>query len=323
MSKASEFVHLPIMLDEVLDLLVKNPDGTYVDCTLGGGGHSSAILKQLGTKGRLISIDRDGDALAAGQAKLEAVGALADWQVVYGNFADIDDVFDRVGLDQVDGMLADFGVSSWQLDEADRGFAYSQAGPLDMRMDRTRGQTAADVVNAYSQAALAQMIRKYGEERYAGRIASAIVEYRKTKPLTTTSELADVIRKAMPAASLREQQHPAKRTFQAIRIEVNQELAAVESLLAKAPELLKPGGRLCIITFHSLEDRLVKDAFRTLANPCTCPREFPVCVCGKQPQGRVVTRKGVVADKNEQQENPRSRSARLRCFEKFDDNDMT
>jgi 16S rRNA (cytosine1402-N4)-methyltransferase len=235
---------------------------------------------------------------------------------VHHNFADLGTALQELDIPEVDGILADLGVSSWQLDQADRGFGYSQQGLLDMRMDQMRGPTAADVVNSYSEANLVRILREYGEERYAGRIAAAIVAYRSRQPFRTTTELSELVRKAMPGAGRQEAQHPARRTFQAIRIEVNQELAAVEKLLATAPFLLKDGGRLCIITFHSLEDRLVKDAFRRLENPCTCPRDFPVCVCGLKPQGRVITRRAVVAGTAEQKENPRSRSAKLRCFER-------
>lgn len=322
MSGASDFGHLPVLLAPVLELLDVHEDGTYVDCTMGGGGHAAAILGRLGSKGRLIAIDRDEDAQLAGRERLAQVGSPAAWQTVQGNFADLGSIFQDLQLPGADGILADFGVSSWQLDQAGRGFGYSHDGPLDMRMDRSGGPTAADVVNSRSHADLTRILREYGEERYAGRIASAIVEYRSRQPFRTTAELSEVVRQAMPAAGRQEAQHPARRTFQAIRIEVNQELAAIEKLLNSAPSLLKPGGRLCMITFHSLEDRLVKDAFRRLENPCTCPRDFPVCICGKKPMGRVVTRRAVVADVREQKENPRSRSAKLRCFERLV-NDMT
>ena len=316
MSRESEFSHLPVLLQPVIDLLNIREDGIYVDCTMGGGGHSAAILSRLSSRGRLIAIDRDEEALRAGGGKLASVGSPAAWQVVHGNFSKLTDVLEQLGIVSVDGILADFGVSSWQLDQAGRGFGYGQEGPLDMRMDRSRGQTAADVVNKYDEQELVRIFRQYGEERYAGRIARAIVKQRETDPFRTTTELADLIRRAMPAAGRQEAQHPARRVFQAIRIDVNQELSAIEQLLKAGPSLLSPDGRLCIITFHSLEDRLVKDAFRKMENPCTCPRSFPVCVCGLKPAGRVVTRKAVIADKQELEENPRSRSAKLRCFEK-------
>lgn len=316
MSKAFEFGHLPVLLNPALELLNIREDGLYVDCTLGGGGHSSAILSRLGFGGRLISVDRDDDALRAGGERLAAIGSTAVWQTVHGNFADLDQIFEELNIQGADGILADLGVSSWQLDQSDRGFGYSQDGPLDMRMNQAGGQTAADVVNSYQEKELVRILREYGEERFAGRIASAIVAYRNRQPFRTTVELAELVRNAMPAAGRNEAQHPARRTFQAIRIEVNQELAAVEKLLSKAPDLLNEGGRICIITFHSLEDRLVKEAFRRFENPCICPRDFPVCACGRKPLGRVITRKAIIADSREEKENPRSRSARLRCFEK-------
>ncbi|HAL73854.1 MAG TPA: 16S rRNA (cytosine(1402)-N(4))-methyltransferase [Clostridiales bacterium] len=317
MSKASDFGHLPVMLEPVLELLNIRDDGLYVDCTLGGGGHSAAILTKLGPQGRLVAIDRDQDAQQAGRERLAQVANHSNWQTVHGNFSDLTGIFADLAITGADGILADFGVSSWQLDQADRGFGYGQDGPLDMRMDHSNGPTAADVVNSRSQEELVRILRDYGEERYAGRIASAIVAYRNRQPFRSTAELRDVVIRAMPAAARQEAQHPARRTFQAIRIEVNQELAAIEQLLANAPDLLNHGGRLCIITFHSLEDRLVKEAFRKLENPCTCPREFPVCICGRKPMGRVVTRRAVVASAAEQKENPRSRSAKLRCFERL------
>lgn len=316
MSKEFDYAHLPVLFNEVVDLLAIRPEGVYVDCTLGGGGHSAGILAKLDGRGRLIALDRDQEALEAGSQKLKTVGSKAAWQAVHHNFADLGTALQELDVPAVDGILADLGVSSWQLDQADRGFGYSQQGLLDMRMDQMRGPTAADVVNSYSEANLVRILREYGEERYAGRIAAAIVAYRSRQPFRTTTELSELVRKAMPGAGRQEAQHPARRTFQAIRIEVNQELAAVEKLLDTAPYLLKNGGRLCIITFHSLEDRLVKDAFRRLENPCTCPRDFPVCVCGLKPQGRVITRRAVIAGPAEQKENPRSRSAKLRCFER-------
>lgn len=316
MSREYEFSHLPVLLQPALEMLEIRNNGLYIDCTMGGGGHSAAILARLGQQGRLIAIDRDEDALSAGGGRLASLSSPATWQIVHGNYADLKPILSKLGVSGADGILADFGVSSWQLDQAGRGFGYSQTGPLDMRMDQSRGQTAADVINTYEEQALSRIFREYGEERYAGRIARAIVAQRSRQPIMTTDELAELIRKAMPSAGRQENQHPARRVFQAVRIEVNQELAAIEKLLADAPGLLKPGGRLCIITFHSLEDRLVKESFRRLENPCTCPRDFPVCACGLKPYGRVVIRKPVTADKLEQQENPRSRSAKLRCFEK-------
>lgn len=319
MSAGFDFGHLPVLLQPVTDLLAIRPDGVYVDCTLGGGGHSAAILARLGSGGRLIALDRDEDALEEGRRKLDSLNSPAAWQVVHANFAELGETLQSLGLEAADGILADLGVSSWQLDQSDRGFGYSHEGPLDMRMNRETGPTAADIVNSYSESELVRILREYGEERYAGRIASAIVNYRCHQPFRTTTELAELVRRAMPGAGRQEAQHPARRTFQAVRIEVNQELAAIEKLLASAPDLLKPSGRICVITFHSLEDRLVKDAFRRFETPCTCPREFPVCICGKKPLGRVITHKAVIADPIEQKANPRSRSAKLRCFERQTD----
>jgi len=315
MSKASDFAHLPVLLAPVLEYLAIRPAGTYVDVTLGGGGHAGGILAQLGAGGRLVALDQDTDALRAGSDALAKIGSPAAWQVVQENFSNLDIVLDRLGLTTVDGILADLGVSSWQLDQAERGFSYGQEGPLDMRMNRSTGTTAADVVNSYSETELIRVLRTFGEERHAARISRAIVTYRSRQPFRTTSELAALVREAMPASSRKEAQHPARRTFQALRIEVNQELAALEKLLAVAPYRLKPGGRLCIITFHSLEDRMVKERFRKLENPCTCPRNFPVCACGKKPLGRVVTNHAIIATADEQARNPRARSAKLRCFE--------
>lgn len=319
MSEVFEFGHQPVLLQPVIDLLDIKPDGIYVDCTLGGAGHAKAILSHLGSGGRLIGLDRDDDALQEGSRQLGNQPGTGAWQVVHSNFADLAETLEALEIPAVDGILADLGVSSWQLNQSERGFGYSQEGPLDMRMNRESGPTAADVINSYSENELVRILREYGEERYAGRIASAIVAYRCRQPFRTTTELAELVRKAMPAAGRQEAQHPARRTFQAIRIEVNQELAAVKKLLASAPALLKPSGRFCVITFHSLEDRLVKDEFRLLEHPCTCPREFPVCICGKKPMGRVVTRRAVIADPAEQRTNPRSRSAKLRCFERLAD----
>ncbi|MGI6334312.1 MAG: 16S rRNA (cytosine(1402)-N(4))-methyltransferase RsmH [Saccharofermentanales bacterium] len=316
MLREFSFSHQPVLMQPVLDLMNVFADGLYVDCTLGGGGHAAGLLSRLNSRGRLIAIDRDEDAMRAGSSRLASVDSQAAWQVVHGNFADLSQIMAQLGLDGADGILADFGVSSWQFDQAGRGFGYRQEGPLDMRMDRDSGQTAADVVNTYSEKELTRIFRQYGEERHAGKIARAIVNRRADTPFVTTTDLAEVVRQAMPAGSRQEAQHPARRVFQAIRIEVNQELDAIEQLLAVAPRWLRPGGRLCMITFHSLEDRLVKEAFRKLEKPCTCPRDFPVCVCGQVAQGRVITRKAIIADEKERQENPRSRSAKLRCFEK-------
>lgn len=315
MSKVSDFAHIPVLLAPVLECLAIRPDGVYVDCTLGGGGHSAGILSRLGPHGSLIAIDQDQAALQAGQDRLAKTTSPASWQTYQVNFSHLGDLLDRLGINKVDGILADLGVSSWQLDQADRGFSYGQDGPLDMRMDTGAWPTAADVVNSYSESELTRILREFGEERFAGKISRAIVEYRRHQPFRTTTELAALVRDAMPGQGRQEAQHPARRTFQALRIEVNQELAALEELLAIAPHRLNAGGRLCIITFHSLEDRRVKEAFKKLESPCTCPRNFPVCACGKKPLGRVITAKPVTAEAEEQAENPRSHSAKLRCFE--------
>lgn len=316
MSAASDFSHEPVLLAACLEQLAIHPDGTYVDCTLGGGGHSSAILARLGPGGRLIGLDKDLAAIEAAGKRLEAVTTQGSYSLVHSDFADLDTALAGLNIDKVDGILADLGVSSPQLDQAERGFGYSNDGPLDMRMNQTAMLTAEMVVNAYPEAELVRILREYGEERYAGRITRAIVMRRESKPIKSTSELSDIVRGAMPGQGLKEAQHPARRTFQAIRIEVNSELSSVERLLAIAPGLLEPSGRLCIITFHSLEDRLVKEAFRKYEDPCVCPREFPVCRCGLKPIGRSLVRKGVIADESEAKRNPRARSARLRCFVK-------
>lgn len=316
MSAAFEFSHLPVLFRQTLEQLAIVPDGCYIDCTLGGGGHASAILECLGEGGHLYGFDKDMDALAAAGKRLAEVQSKANYHLVHTDFGSIALAVKDHAIPPANGILADLGVSSWQLDQAERGFSYMQEGPLDMRMNQTSGPTAADLVNTASEQELVRIIQDYGEERYARRISQQIIRSRQDHPITTTTELAAVIRRAMPAQALREAQHPAKRTFQAIRIAVNGELSALEDLLRAIPDVLDPGGRAAIITFHSLEDRLVKEAFRTWESPCTCPREFPVCICGKQSLGRVITRKPLVADEREMKENPRARSAKLRVFEK-------
>ncbi len=315
MSEDFDFRHISVLYSESLEHLAIKPDGIYVDCTLGGGGHSSGILEALNSNGRLIAFDKDADARAAAGKRLAQAKSDARFDIASADFSDLEEVLHDMNVDQVDGILADLGVSSWQLDQADRGFSYGQDGPLDMRMDLSAELTAADIVNTETAERIAWILKMYGEERYARRIAEAIVNRREDKPFTRTGELAELIRQAMPAKALKEKQHPARRTFQALRIAVNHELDALEMLLETAPGLLKDGGRLCIITFHSLEDRMVKEAFRTWENPCTCPRSFPVCICGKKPLGRQIDRKGVIADISESESNARARSARLRCFE--------
>lgn len=310
----TEFTHRPVLLDECIEGLNIRPDGVYIDGTLGRAGHSREIARRL-TTGRLICIDRDQAALDAAPARL------AEWMdrvtLVHGNFRDLAEVMDRLGLTGADGMLFDLGVSSPQLDDGSRGFSYMQDAPLDMRMDQTSPLTAYTVVNEWPREELQRILYRYGEEKCAPRIAAAIERVRQEKPIETTLELVDVIKSAMPAAAKREKQHPAKRSFQAIRIAVNDELSAVDELLQNAVPRLNPGGRLCVISFHSLEDRIVKTAFAGFAKGCTCPPDFPVCVCGKKPQIRLTPRKPVLPSEQELEENPRARSAKLRVAEKI------
>ena len=309
-----DLIHKPVLLRECLEGLKLRPDGTYVDGTLGRAGHSREIAARL-TTGRLVCIDRDQAALDAAEERL--AGHLDKVTLIHGNFGDLAGLLDERGISGVDGMLFDLGVSSPQLDDPERGFSYMHDAPLDMRMDRSETLTAHAVVNQWPQEELRRILWQYGEERYAPQIAAAIVRRRAESPIATTLELVDTIRSAMPAQALREKQHPAKRSFQAIRIAVNDELTAVERMLCDAVPWLKPGGRLCVISFHSLEDRLVKSAFAQLARGCTCPPDFPVCVCGKKPQVRLVNRKPIVSGAQELEENPRARSAKLRIAEKL------
>ena len=310
-----EFHHVPVLAQQCMDALVVRPDGVYVDGTTGGGGHSSLIAQRLDERGRLVCIDRDDDALRAARGRLAGFACRIDF--VKSNFTEIDAVLRDLGIPAVQGILLDLGVSSYQLDTPERGFSYKNDAPLDMRMDRTQKLTARDVVNGYSEQSLRELIGGYGEERYAGRIAAAIAARRKDRPIETTAELSEIVRAAMPAAARREKQHPAKRTFQAIRIEVNGELSAVQAALARAVRCLSPGGRLAVISFHSLEDRIVKQTFAQLAKGCVCPKEFPVCVCGRKPQIRLIDKGGVTAGEQELLQNPRARSARLRTAEKI------
>ncbi len=308
----SEFYHVSVLLDECIEGLNIKPDGIYVDGTLGGAGHSSRIAARL-TGGRLIGIDRDRVALKAAGERLAPFGDRVT--LVHSNFSEIKQVIRDLGIGAVDGILLDLGVSSPQLDDGERGFSYMVDAPLDMRMNRQDTLTAYTVVNTYSYDELKRILYDYGEERYAPQIASAICRRREEKPIETTLELCDVIRSAMPAAALREKQHPAKRSFQAIRIAVNDELGAVEKVMEDAIECLAPGGRLCIITFHSLEDRIVKVGMANAAKGCDCPPNFPVCVCGKKPKVRIITRKPIVSGQEELDRNPRARSAKLRICE--------
>jgi 16S rRNA (cytosine1402-N4)-methyltransferase len=309
------FHHVPVLFHETLDALAIKPDGIYVDCTLGGAGHSTAIAERLGPNGRLIGLDQDENALKAAGERLARFGDRV--QTVKTNFAFIADVLSRLGIEGVDGVLMDIGVSSHQLDEGERGFSFHQDAPLDMRMDRSNPLSAATVVNEWPEAELARILWEYGEERWAKRIAQFIVKAREERPIETTGELVDLIKAAIPAAARREGGHPARRTFQAIRIAVNDELGALERGLAGALQVLRPGGRLVVITFHSLEDRIVKQTFQRWANPCTCPPTIPVCVCGKKPMVELVTRKPISASPAELEANPRARSAKLRAVAKL------
>ena len=309
-----EFKHVSVLLDECLEGLNIKKDGIYVDCTLGGAGHSSQILKRLSSKGRLIGIDQDTDALKAAKERLKEFDNV---NYVHSNFYEIYNILENLEIEGVDGILMDLGVSSYQLDEASRGFSYMNDAPLDMRMNRDNDFSAYDVVNNYSEEELYKIIKDYGEERFAKRIANFIVNKREIKPIETTLELVDIIKAAIPAKARREGPHPAKRTFQAIRIEVNSELKILNKTIEDGVKKLNKGGRMAIITFHSLEDRIVKLKFRELENPCTCPKEFPMCMCGKKPTVKVISRKGIVPTKEEVEENPRSRSAKLRVIEKL------
>lgn len=310
----TEFHHVSVLLDECIEGLNIKPDGIYVDGTLGGAGHSSEIARRL-TTGRHIGIDRDPVALKAAGQRLAPYADRVN--LVHSNFCEIKQVLADLEIEGVDGILLDLGVSSPQLDDGSRGFSYMADAPLDMRMNSEDTLTAFDVVNTWSQEELKRILYDYGEERYAPRIAAAICSRREVKNIETTLELVDVIRSAMPAAALREKQHPAKRSFQAIRIAVNDELGAVEKVMEDAIPCLNPGGRLAVITFHSLEDRIVKNAMAAAAKGCTCPPNFPVCVCGKMPKVKLITRKPIVSSDEELERNPRARSAKLRICEKI------
>ena len=310
----SEFYHVSVLLDECIQALNIKPDGIYVDGTLGGAGHSSQIAARL-TTGRLIGIDRDPKALKAASERLAPYADRVT--LVHSNFSQLDEVLDSLGIEGVDGILLDLGVSSPQLDEAERGFSYMADAPLDMRMNSEDSLSAFEVVNTWPKEELRRILYEYGEERYAPQIAAAIDRRRAEKPIETTLELVDVIRSAMPPAALREKQHPAKRSFQAIRIAVNDELGAVGRVLEVAVPKLNRGGRLAIITFHSLEDRLVKNGMASNAKGCTCPPSFPVCVCGNKPKVKLISKKPIVSGEAELERNPRARSAKLRVCEKL------
>lgn len=311
-----EFHHVSILLEECLDSLKIRPDGVYVDATLGGAGHSFHIAQRLSPEGRLICIDRDDAALEHAKERLQDY--MDRVSLVKSDFRYIGSALASCGVEKADGILFDLGVSSPQLDVAERGFSYSKDARLDMRMDQQQALSAYDIVNGWDRAELRRILFEYGEERYAPQIAAAIERARSQRPIETTGQLADIIRDAMPPAARREKQHPAKRSFQAIRIAVNDELTAVEEAMEQAIASLAPGGRLAVITFHSLEDRIVKAAYRNAAQGCICPKDFPVCVCGRKPKIRLVTRKPMLPGKKEIEENPRARSAKLRVCEKIE-----
>ena len=309
-----EFQHVPVLLDEVLENLKISPTGTYVDGTLGGAGHGSAIAARLAEGGRLIGIDQDRDAIAAAAERLSPYADRVT--IVRGNYEHIPEILNDLGIASVQGILLDIGVSSFQVDNPERGFSYNTDAPLDMRMDQDSPLTAADIVNGWSEEELRRILRDYGEERYAANIAARIVKTRQEKPFASTGDLVKVIRASIPMKMQERYGNPCKRTFQAIRIACNRELDVLEDSMDRLIGRLAPGGRICVITFHSLEDRIVKNAFRRNENPCTCPPEFPVCVCGRVSRGRVITRKPILPSQDEMGKNKRASSAKLRVFEK-------
>ncbi len=307
-----EFKHKPVLLEETINGLNIKRDGIYVDGTLGGAGHSKQIVKQLSPKGLLVGIDRDEEALNAAKENLKE---FQNVKYVHGNHDEIEEILEDLKIEEVDGILLDLGVSSYQLDERERGFSYLGNNELDMRMDKTQKLTAKEVINDYPEEKLANIIYEYGEERFSRQIAKNVCEYRKNKKIETTEELVHIIEKSMPAFAKRDG-HPAKRTFQAIRIEVNDEIRPLYETVLKCIKHLKSGGRLCIITFHSLEDRAVKNAYVDAQGKCTCPKDLPYCVCGSKSEGKIINKKPIIATKEEQEENSRSKSAKLRIFEK-------
>lgn len=309
-----DFKHVSVLLDEVIDNLDIKPDGIYVDGTLGGAGHASEVCKRLGPDGKFIGIDQDEEAIAASTARLAEFGSKVT--IVKSNYVHMKQVLSDQGIQKVDGIVLDLGVSSYQLDNAERGFSYMEDAPLDMRMDREQTISAKDIVNEYPESELFRVIKDYGEERFAKSIARNIVRQREKKQIETTGELVDIIRASMPAKARNGKGHPAKRTFQAIRIECNHELEVLRDALDDMVDLLNDGGRICIITFHSLEDRMVKTQFRKAENPCTCPPNFPVCVCGNVSKGKVITRKPILPSEEELEHNSRSKSAKLRVFQR-------
>lgn len=308
-----EFKHKSVLLNETIDGLNIKPDGIYVDGTLGGGGHAYEVCRRLGEKGSIVGIDQDAAAIEAASARLKDFGEKVT--IVRSNYCDMKSKLHELGIDKVDGIVLDLGVSSYQLDTAERGFSYREDAPLDMRMDTRQKMTARDIVNDYTEADLYRVIRDYGEDKFAKNIAKHIVQARAVKPVETTAELSEIIRASIPMKFQKKSGHPAKRTFQAIRIELNRELDVLRDSLDDMIDLLNPGGRLCIITFHSLEDRIVKSAFRKNENPCTCPPDFPVCVCGKKTKGSIITKKPILPSEEELEYNSRSKSAKLRIFE--------
>ncbi|MCI9623541.1 MAG: 16S rRNA (cytosine(1402)-N(4))-methyltransferase RsmH [Lachnospiraceae bacterium] len=310
-----EFSHVSVLLKETVEQLNIRPDGIYVDGTLGGGGHAYEVLRRLSPKGRLIGIDQDADAIKAAGERLLEFGSRVT--IVRSNYCNMRLELQKLGIDRVDGILLDLGVSSFQLDSAERGFTYREDAPLDMRMDRRQARTARDIVNEYSEQELFRVIRDYGEDKFAKNIAKHIAAARAIKPIETTGELVEIIRGAIPAKVRMNGGHPAKKTFQAIRIELNGELEVLKNSLDDMIDLLKPGGRICVITFHSLEDRMVKTIFKTNENPCTCPSHFPVCVCGNKPKGRLAVKKPIVPGEEELTKNKRSKSSKLRVFERI------
>ena len=310
-----EFSHVSVLLKETVEQLNIRPDGIYVDGTLGGGGHAYEVLRRLSPKGRLIGIDQDADAIKAAGERLLEFGSRVT--IVRSNYCNMRLELQKLGIDRVDGILLDLGVSSFQLDSAERGFTYREDAPLDMRMDRRQARTARDIVNEYSEQELFRVIRDYGEDKFAKNIAKHIAAARAIKSIETTGELVEIIRGAIPAKVRMNGGHPAKKTFQAIRIELNGELEVLKNSLDDMIDLLKPGGRICVITFHSLEDRMVKSIFKTNENPCTCPSNFPVCVCGNKPKGRLAVKKPIVPGEEELTKNKRSKSSKLRVFERI------
>ena len=308
-----EFKHKSVLLNETIDGLNIKPDGIYVDGTLGGGGHAYEVCRRLGEKGSIVGIDQDAAAIEAASARLKDFGEKVT--IVRSNYCDMKSKLHELGIDKVDGIVLDLGVSSYQLDTAERGFSYREDAPLDMRMDTLQKMTARDIVNDYTEADLYRVIRDYGEDKFAKNIAKHIVQARAVKPVETTAELSEIIRASIPMKFQKKSGHPAKRTFQAIRIELNRELDVLRDSLDDMIDLLNPGGRLCIITFHSLEDRIVKSAFRKNENPCTCQPDFPVCVCGKKSKGSIITKKPILPSEEELEYNSRSKSAKLRIFE--------